>query len=251
MSTLNEFIASVKESGLMRTNRFLVEFNLMGDSRLIQLYCDAVNLPGLTLSTQQARTFGEFREMPYERLFENVNFTFYVDNDMSVKLMFDNWMKSIINPVTRAINYYDNYTTDITVYVLDTEDNSKYYVKLYECYPKSIAAIQMDHSAKDVMKLNVSMNYRYWTSGSSAETAEADPVQNAVESLQTDPGNSPTTPAVASPYSYGYNGPVAPDYRGGYVPGSTNVPTGGGYDPTTGVNQSDSANSIGGSRAIT
>jgi hypothetical protein len=42
----------------------------------------------------------------------------------------------------------------------------------------------------------------------------------------------------------------APDYSGGYVPGSTTVAGGGGYDPTTNSFTSDSANSIGGSKAI-
>ena len=35
---------------------------------------------------------------------------------------------------------------------------------LYECYPKSINSIQLDYSAKDVMKINVTMQYKYWLS---------------------------------------------------------------------------------------
>ena len=46
-------------------------------------------------------------------------------------------------------------------------------------------------------------------------------------------------------------GQPAPDFRGGYVPGSASVAGGGGYDPATNTFTSDSANSIGGSRAIT
>jgi hypothetical protein len=46
-------------------------------------------------------------------------------------------------------------------------------------------------------------------------------------------------------------GQVAPDFSGGYVPGSSTVASGGGYDPATNTFTSDSANSIGGSRAIT
>ena len=46
-------------------------------------------------------------------------------------------------------------------------------------------------------------------------------------------------------------GQPAPDFRGGYVPGSATVAGGGGYDPATKTFTSNSANSIGGSRAIT
>ena len=86
MSTLNQFVSAIKSNGLMQTNRFTIEFslpitlresktgfNFTGDMRKVLLYCDAVNLPGMTIATQQARIYGELREMPYDRLFENIN----------------------------------------------------------------------------------------------------------------------------------------------------------------------------------
>jgi len=45
-------------------------------------------------------------------------------------------------------------------------------------------------------------------------------------------------------------GQPAPDFRGGYVPGSSTLASGGGYDPATNTFSSNSANSIGGSSAI-
>lgn len=188
MSTLNDFIASVKSEGLMRTNRFLVEFNMVGDTRLVQLYCDSVQLPGLTISTTQARTYGEPREIPYERLFDNINLTFHIDNSMNVKMIFDNWIQSIQNPKTRSMSYYDDYVTNMRIYVLDVSDSKRYYVDLFECYPKSIGSIQMDHSSKDSMKLQVSINYKYWKSGSMAESSSNGPVQDGLETLVSDQG---------------------------------------------------------------
>ena len=52
---------------------------------------------------------GEFREVPYEKLYEPINMTFYVDNDMQVKKLFDEWMSLISDPSTRTYNYYNNY----------------------------------------------------------------------------------------------------------------------------------------------
>lgn len=45
------------------------------------------------------------------------------------------------------------------------------------------------------------------------------------------------------------NTQVAPDYRGGYY-GDQTAGSGGGFDPATGLNQSDTTNSIGGSAAL-
>jgi len=174
MSTLNDFIGQMASEGLMGTSKFSITIavtdtikskNLyVGDIQKIQLYCDSVQLPGISLVTTQARTFGEFREMPHERLFDNVNMNFYVDNGMHTKLFFDTWIQSIQDPYTRKFNYYKDYTTDIEILVYDRDNKQRYSVKLFECYPKSIGPITMDYSSKEVMKLQVSMNYKYWIS---------------------------------------------------------------------------------------
>jgi hypothetical protein len=195
MSTLNEFIATVKSDGLMRSSRFAVSFSLptvvapgkySQDLRKILLYCDNINLPGMTIETTSAKTFGEIREMPYQKQYDNINMGFYVDNNMSVKLLFDAWMNAIQNPVSRTFNYYKDYTTDITIIVYDIANKSRYAVTLFQAYPKTLNAVQMDYGNKEVMKLSVSMNYKYWqssqvysTSGSSlSNAAQASPFLN-------------------------------------------------------------------------
>jgi hypothetical protein len=201
MTTLNDFVSSITSAGLMTSNRFDVEFalppallssnsgfNYKGDLKKVLMHCDSVVLPGMTISTQQARTYGELREMPYERLFDNINLTFYVDTTMDSKALFDSWINSIQDPVTRQFNYYKEYITDITIFTLDKDNEDTYRVKLFECYPKSISPIQLDYSSKDVMKLQVSMNYRYWISGSAGSTSEDQSSVDIDETLTADAG---------------------------------------------------------------
>ena len=181
MATLQEFISQVAGEGLMRTSRFAVLFTLPNglsaglydtNLRKILLYCDSVNLPGLTLETTAAKTFGEERQMPHQKQFDTINLGFYVDNSMSVKTLFDNWMGAVQDPETRNFNYYWTYVTDITIDVLDISDKSRYQVTLYQAYPRSISPIQMDYGNKDVMKLSVAMQYKYWRS-SATNTANS------------------------------------------------------------------------------
>jgi hypothetical protein len=167
---IKDFIAEVKNGGLAKTSRFTVDFNLPAsvqmrssfglDLRKILLFCDSAQLPGINLSTTQSRTFGEFRELPYEKLFDNVNLSFYVDTSMNVKLLFDSWMESIQDPETKTFEYYKNYTTDLIVGIYDTLENQRYQCTLYEAYPKSISAISLDYASRDVMKIQVTMMYR-------------------------------------------------------------------------------------------
>jgi hypothetical protein len=178
---LKDFISEIKKGSLARSNRFAIGFTppktaqkpyISGSDpatlRKVILFCDQVQLPGVNFSTVQNRVFGEFRETPYEKLFDTINMSFYVDNDMKVKSLFDNWMNSIQDGTTRTFNYYDNYTTDMTIEVQDINDKTRYQVKLFECYPKTIGSIQMDYASKDVMKLSVTMQYKYWTADTKA-----------------------------------------------------------------------------------
>lgn len=166
MAELNEFVAQIKRGGLSRTNRFHVMFQppfldpeVIG---LVGLLCDQVQLPGTNYSTTQNRSFGEFRETPYERLYEPISMSFYVDRAMAVKELFDTWTISIQNPDTRLFSYYKEYITDITVFVEDLENNVRYKVTMFEAYPKSVGAIQLDTTSKDVMKMSVNFVYKYY-----------------------------------------------------------------------------------------
>lgn len=167
---IQNFIAQVKKDGMARTNRYSVIFTPPISTRsALQntlLFCDQVQLPGINYSTVQNRTFGEFRETPYEKLFDAINMSFYVDTGLKVKYLFDEWINSIQNPNTRLFKYYVDYTTNMSIEVLDLQEKTRYEVALFECYPKNIGAIQLDQSSKEVMKLQVTMQYKYWKSTS-------------------------------------------------------------------------------------
>lgn len=184
MSTLNQFITQIKMGGLQKPSKYEVtigrpkiisnsKYQNSNEWRKMMLFCEQATLPGITYTTTQSRTFGEFREMPYERIFDPLQLSFYCDSKMWIKGFFDEWINSIQDGKSRVFNYYEKYTTQITVNTLDNEDNYTYGIELYECYPKSISAIQLDYGAKDVMKLQVTMQYRYWRNKEYARSPQA------------------------------------------------------------------------------
>ena len=166
--SINNFISEVKLGGMARQNRFTVLFAPpidigIADLQKVLLFCDTAQLPGVNFSTVQNRTYGEFREIPYEKLYDNLSMTFYVDTQMKVKSLFDSWINQIQNPVTRNFNYYNKYTCNMTIDVQDTVDRTQYQLTLHECYPKTLGAVSLDYSSKEIMKLPVTMQYKYWT----------------------------------------------------------------------------------------
>jgi len=137
MATIKEFTAAVKSNGLARSNRYAVVFTVpmvfnSDVTKKALMFCDQVQLPGTNFSTAQNRTFGEFRETPYEKLYEHINLSFYVDKDMQVKQLFDEWQNHIYDPKTRSFNYYDKYVTDISIEVQDGAGQPTYWVDLHE-----------------------------------------------------------------------------------------------------------------------
>lgn len=162
-----DFIAEIKTKGIARTNRFTVDLTppkALGENvKRMLLFCEKASLPGINIATAQARTYGELREMPYERLFDPVQLTFHVDRNMTIKTIFDEWMGYIVNPSDRTMGYYSNYVTPMTIRVQDLEDKTTYLVQLYEAYPKSIGTIALDAGQNnDTMRLDVTFNYKYW-----------------------------------------------------------------------------------------
>lgn len=181
LKPINEFISNVKSGGLARNNRFAVLFTPpakiqpAGLNKML-LFCDTVQLPGASFATTQNRTFGEFREVPYEKLYDQISLTFYVDTEMKIKGLFDDWQNLIANPARRTYGYYNDYITDMFIEVQDINDKTRYAVRLMECYPKTISSIQMDMGSKDVMKITVGFQYKYWVASPVAALADGEKI---------------------------------------------------------------------------
>ena len=197
---LNEFVANLKENGLARNNRFAVRFGLpailgggsnpyngASQVRLATLLCENIQLPGINLNTIQNRIYGEFRETPYETMYDNITATFYVDREMKVKNLWDKWILGIQgynNPAdgtgTRDFAYYKDYIApQFEIYVNDTLNQTYYGVSLYEVYPKTISAITLDNNSKEIMKLTVTLQYKFWRPGQFSQSRSIVPVDRS------------------------------------------------------------------------
>lgn len=174
----SDFVGAIAGvNGLARSNRFSVQFqppsyvlSNMGSNgnsvalRQMLMFCDSSQLPGVTINTTPIRTFGEVREIPYETNYEPITLSFYVDNSFQVKKMFDTWVLGIQDWNTRNFKYYNEYIADLSIRVQDPEDDTKYMITLYEAYPKTVSAIQIDYANREIMKIQVTMMYKYWRS---------------------------------------------------------------------------------------
>jgi hypothetical protein len=174
---LDKFISLVKNKTLAHSNKYSAVFYLPktlqsssensdatsnANLQRLTLLCDSVSIPGLSLITNDVAVYGEARQMPTQRLFSDMNMTFYVDHEMNAKRFFDSWMDTIINPNTRSAYYYNDYIANADIYVHDINTNVTYKVTLKECYPKAIQQIDMSYASRELMKMQVTLQYKYY-----------------------------------------------------------------------------------------
>lgn len=176
---LNEFISKIKSTGLAKTNRYRVTIatptlmtGFMNSGRLITLFCESTSLPGQVIATTEHNVMGEHREFPYMKKYDNITLSFYIDNNFEVKGFFDNWLNSVSNTQNKITSYYKDYiapTVLIEVLPMDSEV-STYSITLHEAYPKGISPIQLSADSRDIAKIGVSLNYKYYTTSHVAST---------------------------------------------------------------------------------
>lgn len=171
MASISNFISKVKNENLARENRFEIvitpplALNMSTDEfESLLFYCQSASLPAVSFLTQPVYSYGESREVIYNRNYEPVQLEFLVDTDMKVKWFFDRWMDTIVDPRTRLLSYYRDYIATVDISQLDHSENEevKYTVRLHESFPKSIDAIQYTSAGKDYIKVRVTMQYKYW-----------------------------------------------------------------------------------------
>lgn len=191
-SSINSFIGAFGELGPAKANKFRVEFTLprgieksgvftntnsesgkissiqsqLNGRGQINLMCHTCTLPMRDLSGAEIAQFGPPFRMPFSASYTPVSFTFYSGADLAVRKYFETWQTAVTNISSNTFNFYNEYTADVRINVLDAEMNEVYYVDLYECWPSNVSMIDYSYSNTDALQ-NVAtvLQYKYWQSG--------------------------------------------------------------------------------------
>lgn len=178
--------------GLAQTNHYVVSFSSLTPavetylkrysrlknlrdflSRRAGILCSDASLPTSNLATAEVKDnfMGIPQEYAHTRLFTDMDFTFYVDQDYTILKIFEGWMEYIGSGANRRLRqqdkgfyrrmqYPDNYkvnTMQITKFEKNHRRELKY--KFINAFPKSITPIQVSYGDADVLKVTVSFNF--------------------------------------------------------------------------------------------
>jgi hypothetical protein len=146
--------------------------NAMGGQELarnVGMMCENVEMPSRNVASEAHQVYGPKRDMPYAYTFPGtIGASFYADKFLRQRAFFETWQKLIFDINSHNLNYYDEYTSEIDIYQLGQSttggdrDRITYGVRLYEVYPKTIGSIEYSYGADDIVKVPVTMAYRYW-----------------------------------------------------------------------------------------
>jgi len=151
-------------NGLAKTNRFNVIFSVPGGNtraaQEIAILCESCSIPTHAITTTDYAPVRHPVKIPTGYTNEDVSFTFLLTSDFYLKELFDSWLERVVDPISYRIPYQEDYSSDVTIEQLDSENNKAYSVILQKAYPTSISAITLDSSANDqVQKMTVTMTY--------------------------------------------------------------------------------------------
>ena len=135
-----------------------------GDQREVSMQCHKIEFPGRNLdSTPDTNIYGPSREIVSGFSFAEITASFYQSNNYKEKQFFETWQRLCYDPNTFSMGYYDEYVGKIQIYSLDNDGLRRYGVELIECFPKTIAAQNLDAlPSQTAQTCDVSFSYRYW-----------------------------------------------------------------------------------------
>lgn len=173
--SINDFITQVKSKDLARANRYEVFFtppNIMlghsttsGESpRLLSMFVEDVMFPGLLIGTRAYRlnNLNQQRATSIDFMGDSIAFTILVDTSWTVKDFIGDWMRKIVDPVSREIEYPGEYYGEIDLFALNNKDEVVAEWRLEDVFPRSMAPLTASASSAQVLRLPVSFAYTRW-----------------------------------------------------------------------------------------
>jgi hypothetical protein len=142
----------------------------------LSFQCETAEIPGRTLATFEARTYGPLYRYPYESSYSDLNLTFMcmankagqAQSGLWEKSFFDDWL-DLINPSPQVaqqaawnMEYRSKYDATITLTHYDSLDQPTYAVKFFSAYPLATTPIQLNWSDDSHAKLSISFTYTWW-----------------------------------------------------------------------------------------
>ena len=135
------------------------------DARAVSLRCESIQLPGRNLNTlTDSNIYGPTREIVDGVTYaEDISMIFQASSGLNERVFFEEWQKQAFDENTWNVGYYNDYVSEVHIYLLDRKDQRRYGIKLMEAFPKTIEGTELNQASNnEIIKTSVSFSFRYW-----------------------------------------------------------------------------------------
>ena len=234
-----KFRTNVAANGVMRTNKFLVRFHVprgmqktkifVDDARYLEYWCESVNIPGVSLATQDVFRYGygNYEKKPYNAITNDISLSFIGDAGGSVWTFFQQWMRMIVNydmrgginngtssEITNGVTveksngilpgqhpfqlaYKEDYVSDVELLIFDEASTIPQLVVVFrEAFPIFVGDIPLNWAdLNDTVRVPVTLSCYDWYNA----TLQFDNTKNGVPILADTFNNREYTKSLANP----------------------------------------------------
>ena len=134
-------------------------------ARNVSIRVEAIDMPGRALNTSpDANVYGIQPEIVDGITFAGtIGLTIQTSSDLEERVFFQSWQELAWDRSTWNVGYYKNYVGIMEIYILDINNNRRYGVKIFNCFPKEVGPISLSYTqATDIIKTPITMEYNYW-----------------------------------------------------------------------------------------
>lgn len=119
-----DFLAHLRGTGVSKTSHFQVFIPFLSPGlqqlgRSLSLRCEATDLPGRQLVTQDNRIYGPSYKTPYQSVFQEITLNFLENQNMDIRKFFEVWMDIIFDSASNKLEYPNTYRFDISITQFD------------------------------------------------------------------------------------------------------------------------------------
>lgn len=136
----------------------------------ISIKCHTMTVPPRTFQTLDVKQNNMSFKIPFGVSYDPVTFTFYADAEIDTRQYFEVWQAAVMNYSNNTMNFMNEYTSDIKLFILDDEGRDVYGVTLYEAFPLGLSMIEMSYSNDNApLNMSVTFTYKYYLSMDSTQ----------------------------------------------------------------------------------
>ena len=144
------------------------------------ILCSDASLPTTAFATAEVRDnfMGIPQQFAHTRIYTDIDFTFYIDDNYTLLKIFEGWMEYISSGADTGLNvqhksyyrrmrYPDSYKCN-TLYINKFEKDFRRTMRyqFINAFPKSMSSVPVSYGPADILKVTVSFNYdRYIVRG--------------------------------------------------------------------------------------